>query len=53
MLVRQVLQGRHIKSGRAHQVCSSLAEAGAVAGAVPLLLMWIPLRKHAQNCQAQ
>ena len=53
LLVRQMLQRRHIEGGRAHQICSSLAEAGAMARAVPLLLMWVPLRKHTQDCQAQ
>lgn len=52
-LVRQVLQGRHVKRGRAHQICPSLAEAGAMTGAIPLLLVRIPLHKHAQECQAQ
>lgn len=49
-LVRQMLQGRHINCGGAHQISPGLAEAGAMAWTVPFLLMWVPLHKQERHC---
>lgn len=44
-----MLQRLHIKSGRTQQVSPGLAETGAMTGAVPLLLMRIPLQRATQK----